>query len=91
MQAIPWWWRWFYYINPMSYAIYGLIASQLGNDTTVIEVSPGVYATVQQFLEEMLGYKESFVGWCVLILCGFILTFWLTIAYAYHRFNFNKR
>lgn len=29
-NSIPWWWRWFYYINPVAWTLYGLIVSQVG-------------------------------------------------------------
>lgn len=28
-QKIPVWWRWFYFINPVAWTLYGLIASQV--------------------------------------------------------------
>lgn len=34
MQRIPDWWSWYYYLNPFSWSIYGLVASQLGHDFT---------------------------------------------------------
>lgn len=32
VQRIPDWWSWYYYLNPFSWSIYGLVASQLGHD-----------------------------------------------------------
>ena len=30
VQQTPWWWRWFTYINPVFWSLYGLIESQVG-------------------------------------------------------------
>eukprot|EP00668_Euglena_longa_P038083 GGOE01049057.1.p2 GENE.GGOE01049057.1~~GGOE01049057.1.p2 ORF type:complete len:169 (-),score=61.52 GGOE01049057.1:295-801(-) len=27
-DSIPWWWRWLYYLNPMTYAVQALLSSQ---------------------------------------------------------------
>jgi hypothetical protein len=39
----------------------------------------------------MLGFDSSFVGWCALIMAGFILAFCVAIIAAMRCFNFQKR
>lgn len=48
--AMPVWWSWFYWLNPLSYMLYGIISSQLGDDQHVVEVQPGETSTVQELL-----------------------------------------
>ena len=31
-QMVPWW-RWFYYINPISWTLYAIIVTQLGDNS----------------------------------------------------------
>jgi len=89
--AMPPWWSWYYWLNPLSYMLYGIITSQLGDVTYLITLTPGQTTTVQQYLKDMLGFESSFVGWCVLIMFGFILAFWVAIITALRKFNFQKR
>ncbi len=28
------WWQWYYYVNPIAWTLYGIIVTQLGQDTT---------------------------------------------------------
>jgi hypothetical protein len=39
----------------------------------------------------MLGFESSFVGWCALIMAGFILAFCAAIVGALRFFNFQRR
>lgn len=80
-----------YYLNPVSWTLYGLVASNVGDlDNASISVN-GVTQTVPQFLLSQFGYRHDWLGWVVLILIGWIVTFWGIGAYAFKRFNFQKR
>ena len=37
-EMVPWW-SWYYYINPVSWTLYAIIITQLGDDTHVVSVS----------------------------------------------------
>ena len=41
MQEMVPWWKWFYYINPISWTLYAIIVTQLGDDSHV--VSPHLF------------------------------------------------
>ncbi|TVU38820.1 hypothetical protein EJB05_12212 [Eragrostis curvula] len=62
--AIPVWWRWFFWTNPLSWTVYGVTASQFGDMSDTVKV-PGsaTVITVKDFLERNLGYKHDFVGY----------------------------
>lgn len=92
---IPGQWIWLYYINPLSYTLYGLAASQLSDVNTLISnptAPPGSPPqTVSEYLSSTYGYNHSFFGWCSLILFGFIVAFRAIAAYSLWKFNFQKR
>ena len=80
-----------YYLNPVSWTLYGLVASNVGDVTSQIVLNDGTSLRVTQFLLEQFNYRHSFLGWVVLILVGWIIVFWAMGAYAFKRFNFQKR
>lgn len=80
-----------YYLNPVSWTLYGLVASNVGDVGGNITLSDGSTLPVQQFLYEQFNYRHNFLGWVVLILVGWIIVFWVMGAYAFKRFNFQKR
>lgn len=80
-----------YYLNPVTWTLYGLVASNVGDVTGTLVLNDGTQTTVQQFLLDRFDYRHSFLGWVVLILVGWIVVFWAMGAYAFKRFNFQKR
>ena len=34
-NMVPWW-RWYFYANPIAWTLYGVVVTQLGQDTTVV-------------------------------------------------------
>ncbi|TVU38822.1 hypothetical protein EJB05_12214, partial [Eragrostis curvula] len=90
--AIPVWWRWFYWADPVSWTIYGVTASQFGNVGDTVKV-PGSATgiVVKDFLDRNLGYKHDFVGYVLLAHFGYILLFVFLFAYGTKALNFQKR
>lgn len=81
-----------YYLNPVTWTLYGLVASNVGDVKGIITLSDGRPPTsVQQFLLEQFDYRHDFLGWVVFILIGWIIVFWALGAYAFKKFNFQKR
>lgn len=66
--AMPVWWSWFYWLNPLSYMLYGIITSQLGDVQTMVELQPGQMVTIQ----ELLKGKDMASWWCTAQ--GFVLS-----------------
>ncbi|CAI9755626.1 unnamed protein product [Fraxinus pennsylvanica] len=52
---IPVWWRWYYYICPISWTLYGLVASQFGDFQDELEGNE----TVEQFLRRRLTSRKD--------------------------------
>ena len=90
MQRIPGWWIWFYYICPVAWTLRGIITSQLGDVQTRI-VGPGFDGTVQEFLEESLGFKQGTAGVTVAVLVCFSLFFFAIYATSIKVINFQRR
>lgn len=90
LQRIPGWWIWYYWLSPVAWTIYGLVASQLGDvQTTLVDV-PGT-PVVEHFIESYFGFKHDMLGVCVAVLVGFCLLFWLVFAFGIKYLNFQRR
>ncbi|KAK3033865.1 hypothetical protein RJ639_032770 [Escallonia herrerae] len=84
---IPVWWRWYYYICPVSWTLYGLVVSQFGDIKDKLETGE----MVEEFIKSYFGYKHDFVGYVALIIVGISFLFGFTFAYSIKAFNFQKR
>ena len=89
---LPWCRVWYYYLDPLTYTVYGLLASQLGDDNTdTLTNTMGETVTVSSFLVENYLFHHYFIGYAVLVLCAFILVFHGITALAFWKLNFLKR
>ncbi|GMH11879.1 hypothetical protein Nepgr_013720 [Nepenthes gracilis] len=84
---MPIWWRWYYWADPVSWSVYGLLTSQFG-DITKKMVSG---ETVEDFLRTYFGYKHDFLGVVAGVIIGLALMFALIFAYSIKNFNFQRR
>ena len=87
MQRIPVWWRWYYYLSPVSWTLYGLVASQFAD----IEHDLDTNETVKHFIESYFGFKHEFVVYVAIIHVGISVLFGFIFAYSIKAFNFQKR
>ncbi|XP_015083790.1 pleiotropic drug resistance protein 1-like [Solanum pennellii] len=84
---MPVWWRWYFYICPISWTLYGLVASQFGDLQDKLETKE----TVEEFIESFFDFKYDFVGYVAVILVGISVGFLFIFAYSIKAFNFQKR
>ncbi|KAK0572798.1 hypothetical protein LWI29_037469 [Acer saccharum] len=84
---IPVWWRWFYWVCPISWTLYGLVATQFGD----IEDTLDTGEKVSDFIRDYLGYDTDFVGVVAVVMVGMTVVFAITFAYSIKAFNFQKR
>ncbi|XP_062213879.1 ABC transporter G family member 48 isoform X2 [Phragmites australis] len=89
--AIPIWWRWYYWANPVSWTIYGVVASQFGENGGSLSVPGGSSVLVKQFLKDNLGIRHDFLGYVVLVHFAYIIVFFFVFGYSINFFNFQKR
>ncbi|KAK4593204.1 hypothetical protein RGQ29_017372 [Quercus rubra] len=90
-RQIPIWWRWYYWGSPVSWTIYGLVTSQVGDKTTPIEVPGQGYMPVKYYLKSHLGFEYNFLGAVVAAHIGFVLVFFFVFAYGIKFLNFQRR
>uniref|UniRef100_A0ACD5WG15 Uncharacterized protein n=2 Tax=Avena sativa TaxID=4498 RepID=A0ACD5WG15_AVESA len=89
--AIPIWWRWYYWANPVSWTIYGVVASQFGENNDTLEVPGGSPVVLKQLLDDTLGIQHDFLGYVVLGHFAYIIVFFFVFAYSIKFLNFQKR
>lgn len=92
MQNIPGWWIGAYYLNPVSWSLYGLVVSNVGDyDDRLVQLTAGGVQTVPEFLHNRFGYRHEWEGWCVIVLAAFAALFWGMGALAFKKLNFQQR
>ncbi|XP_059461768.1 pleiotropic drug resistance protein 1-like [Corylus avellana] len=84
---MPIWWRWYYWACPVSWTLYGMIASQFGDIDDKFDSGE----TVEDFLMSYFGYRNDFVGVVAIVIVGISVFFGFTFAYSIKAFNFQKR
>ncbi|GAB4820274.1 hypothetical protein N2152v2_007320 [Parachlorella kessleri] len=86
------WWIWMYWINPVTWTLYGLVDSQLGDvDNEYLTDYAGNSVPISLYVEDTFGYKYSMLGVCVAVLAGFCLVFAASAAIAFKRLSFLHR
>ncbi|KAL5562676.1 hypothetical protein UlMin_032423 [Ulmus minor] len=84
---IPIWWRWYYWTCPISWTLYGLVASQFGDAKEEFETGE----TVEAFVRRYLGFRHDFLRVVAAVHVCFVVLFVLIFAYSIKVFNFQKR
>ncbi|KAJ7966134.1 Pleiotropic drug resistance ABC transporter [Quillaja saponaria] len=84
---MPVWWRWYYWVCPVSWTLYGLVASQFGDIKDKLDSGE----TVEDFIRSYFGFRNDFVGIVAIVLVGIALLFGFIFAFSIKAFNFQKR
>ncbi|GKV35642.1 hypothetical protein SLEP1_g43885 [Rubroshorea leprosula] len=87
LKRIPVWWKWYYWSCPLAYTLYGMMASQYGDQNDVLDYG----VTVKELLRDYYGYRDDFLGVVAGVIVGFALLFALVFAIAVKLFNFQRR
>lgn len=89
VQSMPNWWKWYSWVNPVAYSLYGLIASQFGDieDKNLKDVSK----SVKKFIEDYFGFEHGNVWAAATAVFGFAVLFTITFAFSIRAFNFQRR
>ncbi|CAD6336212.1 unnamed protein product [Miscanthus lutarioriparius] len=75
---IPIWWRWYYWLCPVAWSLYGMVVSQYGDD-------------VANFVRDYLGFDHSFLGVVAAGVVAFGLLFALLFGVAIMKLNFQRK
>ncbi|GKV35636.1 hypothetical protein SLEP1_g43881 [Rubroshorea leprosula] len=84
---IPIWWRWYVWLCPVSWTLYGLVVSQFGDLKNTLESGE----TVEEFLRSYFGFRHDFLGVVATVIVGFPLLFAAIFAVSIKVFNFQRR
>ncbi|VAH79294.1 unnamed protein product [Triticum turgidum subsp. durum] len=85
---IPVWWRWYSWICPVAWTLYGLVASQFGDIQTKLVTKD---QTVAQFIAEFYGFDRDLLWVVALVHVAFTVGFAFMFNFAIMRFNFQRR
>lgn len=92
MQRIPGWWRWYYWADPISWTLYGLLTSQFGDVDAPMNLSDGIHSmSIKLFLKHHFGFRHEFLGVVAVMVVGFCVLFAVVFALAIKYLNFQRR
>jgi hypothetical protein len=86
VQKVPIWWRWYCWICPVAWTLYGLVVSQFGDMMTPMDDG----RTVKVFVEDYFDFKHSWL-WVAAVVVGFAVLFAALFGFAIMKLNFQKR
>ncbi|OAY36808.1 pleiotropic drug resistance protein 1 isoform X2 [Manihot esculenta] len=84
---MPAWCSWYYWLNPVSWTLYGLVASQFGDIKEKLETGE----TVELFTRDYFGFRHDFLGLVAAVVFGFVILFAFIFAVSIKMFNFQRR
>ncbi|URE18250.1 Plant PDR ABC transporter associated [Musa troglodytarum] len=91
-QRIPGWWRWYYWADPISWTLYGLLTSQFGDVDAPMNLSDGIHSvSIKLFLKHHFGFRHEFLGVVAVMVVGFCIIFAVVFALAVKYLNFQRR
>ncbi|KAM7276217.1 hypothetical protein ACFE04_018083 [Oxalis oulophora] len=86
-RRIPIWWRWYVWICPVYYTLYGLLVTQFGDVKDKFDTGE----SVEDFVRDYFGYNTNAVGYIAAEHIAIVIIFGFTFAYSIKTFNFQKR
>ncbi|WCJ20352.1 ABC transporter G family member 39 [Euphorbia peplus] len=86
-SRIPVWWRWYYWICPVSWTLYGMIVSQFGDVNEPLDLG----GSVKDFVSSYFGFDHDFLGVVAAAHVGFCVLFYFIFAFSIKAFNFQTR
>ncbi|XP_057840627.2 ABC transporter G family member 35-like isoform X2 [Cryptomeria japonica] len=91
-KKIPPWWVWYYWICPLAWTVYGLIVSQYGDITDLIEVDGKKQGEpLNKYLADYFGFDNDFLSTIAVVLVGFTFFFAFIFAFCIKVLNFQHR
>ncbi|XP_062195514.1 ABC transporter G family member 36-like isoform X2 [Phragmites australis] len=84
---VPIWWRWYCWICPVAWTLYGLVVSQFGDVMTPMDDG----RPVKVFVEDYFDFKHSWLGYVAAVVVAFGVLFAALFGFAIMKLNFHKR
>nr|CAB3470669.1 unnamed protein product [Digitaria exilis] len=88
---IPGWWIWYYWICPMAWTVYGLIATQYGDLEETITVPGQDPQRISYYVTHHFGYHTNFMPVVAPVLVLFAAFFAFMYAVCIKKLNFQQR
>ncbi|XP_019711082.2 ABC transporter G family member 42 [Elaeis guineensis] len=88
---LPVWWRWYYWVCPISWTVYGLVVTQYGDQEDLIKVPGQPDQIIKFYLKDHFGYDSDSMGVVATMLVGFTVLFAFVFAYGIKKLNFQQR
>lgn len=87
---IPIWWRWYYWLCPVAWSLYGMVVSQYGDvDDPLYD---GVTATtVAGFVSDYFGFEHNSLMVIGVIVVAFGLLFAFLFGLAIMKLDFHRK
>ncbi|XP_031258876.1 ABC transporter G family member 32 isoform X1 [Pistacia vera] len=91
-KSMPFFWRWYYWANPVAWSLYGLLTSQFGDDGKLVTISDGIHSVpVKLLLKDVFGFRHDFLVVAGVMVVAFAAFFGFIFAFAIKAFKFQKR
>ncbi|PVH38524.1 hypothetical protein PAHAL_5G278100 [Panicum hallii] len=87
LHRIPIWSRWFYWICPVAWTLYGLCASQFGDIMDKMETGE----TVTEFLRSYYGFRHEYLGVVAAVTMAYAIAFAFFFGLSVKYINFQRR
>lgn len=88
---LPVWWRWYSWICPVAWTLYGLVSSQFGDLQHPLDGGTFPNQTVAQFITEYFGFHHDFLWVVAVVHVCFTVLFAFLFSFAIMKFNFQRR
>ncbi|XP_058724835.1 pleiotropic drug resistance protein 1-like [Vicia villosa] len=87
LSRIPIWWKWYYWMCPVAWTLYGLVASQYGDNMDRLENGE----RVEEFVRNYFGFDHEYLGMVAIVVASFSVLFAIIFTFGIKAFNFQKR
>jgi len=88
---MPIWVKWYSWGCPPAWTLYGVFASQFGDDERLVRVPGKPTIPVKVYLKETYGYELRYLKYAALFQIGFVSLFIFVFTYAIMFKNFQRR
>ncbi|KAL2653873.1 hypothetical protein R1flu_022001 [Riccia fluitans] len=88
---IPIWWKWYYWICPLAYSLYGIVTSQFGDLKEIVRLNDGRVTQIDEFLRERYGFKTSFLPLSAVMVIVFAVLFAVIFICTIAKLSFQRR
>ncbi|CAN6480310.1 unnamed protein product [Victoria cruziana] len=85
------WTRWYYWMNPAAWTIYGMMVTQLKDRPEVLNIFGHEPETPKEFMETYLGLRSDFLFPILGLHVGIVFLFLFIFAFNIKHLNFQRR